>query len=107
MEDAVYGDSDVVQTFHKDMGLTPKEFAAALPNAVRGDIAQTDASDLSFYIKDDERSVFIICEPLENRKIGSLSLPRLKVEIKLSHFDKAKTDSFLDKFNLAYFRMGG
>jgi hypothetical protein len=44
---------------------------------------------------------------MANRRIGSLSLPRLNVDIELDRFDDAQTGQFLNKFNLTFLRMGG
>lgn len=95
------------QAFCKDMSLTPDEFYAALPKAVKGIIIRTDKSGLSFRVVYNERVAIISCRPVANRRIGSLSLPRLKVDIELDRFDQAQTDQFFKHFDLAFLRMGG
>ena len=79
----------------------------ALPKAVGGIILRTDQSGQAFRVVYNERVAVIRCRPMANRRIGSLSLPRLNVDIELDRFDDAQTGQFLNKFNLTFLRMGG
>lgn len=99
--------SDAKQTFEKDMSLTLTEFVRALPKAVQGVVTRTSKSKLSFLVDYEDSAVVIHCRPMANRRLGSLSLPRLKVEIELSGFDEAETGQFFNRFDLAFLRMGG
>jgi hypothetical protein len=100
-------DSTARQTFYKDMGLTAAEFERALRKAVEGVVTRSDEPGPSFRVDDGERVVFIHCLALPNRRLGSLSLPRLDVEIELRGFDDAATARFFNRFDLAFLRMGG
>lgn len=95
------------QTVRKDMGLTPAEFARALPRAVQGALTRTDEAELSFRIVDGDRTAIIRCQPLPDRRLGSLNLPRLDVEIELRGYDGPETGRFINRFDLAFLRMGG
>jgi hypothetical protein len=100
-------DSVARRTFHKDMGLTAAEFARALPTAVQGMATRSDEPNLAFRVDDGDRVVMIDCLPMPDRRLGSLSLPRLDVEIELRGFDDAETARFFNRFDLAFLRMGG
>lgn len=95
------------QVFQKDMSLTMADFVRTLPKSVEGVITETDSSILSFRIENDEGIVSIVCHPMANRQLGSLSLPRLKVEIEICDYNEAQTELFFNRFNLAFLRMGG
>ena len=89
------------------MCLTMAEFMRGLPKAVRGAVTLTDTSILSFCVDSEAGVAFIICHPLANRQLGSLSLPQMKVEIKLCDFTAAETEQFINRFDLTFMRIGG
>jgi hypothetical protein len=83
------------------------EFNRALPKAVQGVVTQTEESDFSFRADCDHGVVFIVCHPMANRELGSLSLPRMTVDIELCNFGEAETVNFFNRFDLMFLRMGG
>lgn len=95
------------RSFHKNMALTPSEFARGLTNAVHGAVTRGVEPNPSYRIDDGERVVLIHCMAMSDRQVGSLRLPRLDVEIELRGFDDAETERFLNRFVLAFLRMGG
>lgn len=95
------------RTFKKDMSLTPAEFTRALPKAVQGVVTQSEEAGHSFRVDNGEHVAVFHCTPLANRKIGSLSLPRLDVEIDLRGFGDTEASQFIDRFDVAFLRMGG
>ena len=93
--------------FQKEMSLTMDEFTRAMPKAVQGIVTQTDKAGLSFRSDCDQGTVFISCRPKANRELGSLSLPRMTVEIQFCNFSAPESDDFFNRFALMFLRMGG
>jgi len=111
-------DTAARQTFRKDMALTPAEFARCLGKAVPGVVTRIDTAGPgvvtridtagpSYRVEDGDRVVLIHCMAMPHRRVGSLRIPRLDVEIELRGFDDAETRQFFNRFDLAFLRMGG
>ncbi len=90
--------------FHKEMGITRKEFlrtlAAALP-ATRYSVEEDRIS-----IREAERRITIKLHQQAQRRIGSLQLPSMLVEFSFSGYAQAEAENFMRHIDI-HFRRGG
>lgn len=102
-------DPTLVHSCTKDMGLTRTEFERTLPKAVKGQIElmQNDKDQTKVRIMDGGRRATIQYRTLPTRTLGSLKLPRLRVDIGMSGFSHASAQDFIDRFDRSFLRMGG
>ena len=88
-----------------EMTLTRADFLRLLPGAVgRGPVQE--AGD-SFSGGEGSRSWTLRLVPLEDRRLGSVSLPRHRVELHLEGHTEAEAQAFLTRFLLGFQRGGG
>lgn len=94
-------------SFKRDMGYSENEFFRILPNAVKG---------FSFLVRNDEvivsdseqtKELTIRVDPLPDRKIGMISIPRIEVEFRFRNFSEIERVEFLKNFDRSYQRGGG
>ena len=107
MDEGAISNEIRTQTFYKEMGLTPAEFERSLAHAVEESVSVWKETDRSYHIDYHGRVAVIRCQPMTNRQLGSLTIPRLNVEIELQKFNLRQTREFLDAFDLSFLRMGG
>ena len=106
---AVASDPTVVHSYSKEMGLTSTEFKRTLPKAVKGKvhIVQNQTDRTKVQVVDGARRASIQYKKIPNHTVGSLSLPRLQVDIGLSGFTQKQAQAFVQTFDRAFLRMGG
>lgn len=102
-------DPTLVHSYTKDMGLTRTEFERTLPKAIKGQIelVQNDKDQSKVQIMDGYRRATIQYRLLPTRILGSLRLPRLRVDIGMSGFSHASSQAFIERFDRLFLRMGG
>jgi len=98
---------NVVCTYSKDMGLTLQEFHRVLPRALCTNEYNINMTGRVVRLESDDHKLRIECQPHADRKIGSLSIPRLVVHIELSGYEQADARQFINHFDLCYLRVGG
>jgi len=89
----------------QEMTIARGAFLANLPAAVGGEAFDVQGDDVR--AGDGWRSWRIAIVPLPDLCLGSLRLPRHRVEIWLEGFDAAAQSRFLERFELAFRRAGG
>ena len=102
-------DPTLMHSCSKEMGLTPTEFKRTLPKAVNGEVQTVENQNgrTKVQVVDGPRRTTIQYRELPNRTVGSLALPRLRVDIGMSGFSHASAQTFIEKFDHAFLRMGG
>jgi len=98
---------DLVCQYSKDMGLTLQEFHRVLPKVLSTNEYHVDMIGRVIRLELDNRNLRIECQPHADRKIGSLSIPRLGVRIELRGDEQAEAKQFINHFDLCYLRVGG
>ncbi|HYH21942.1 MAG TPA: hypothetical protein VD995_25325 [Azospirillum sp.] len=89
----------------KDMALTRADFARLLPEAAHG--LPWRAEDGVYHIGGVEAGVEIRLEPLPDRRIALIALPRLRVTLAFRGWSAEERSAFLDRFDTAFRRGGG
>lgn len=97
-------DSKAPFEFSWDMSISRIEFERSLPEAVDNVPYAIDGSEFSH--DGGERSWRIALEPLPDRVIALLRLPRHRVKFRLDGFDTATRVAWVDRF-ARYFQRGG
>lgn len=95
------------RSYSKDMSLTMAEFTERLPRAVSGSLRPSNGSPSEFVVTDGIRSAFISCEQHPDRRLGSLILPVLRIDIELFGYNSEQSQSFITLFDRSFLRMGG
>jgi len=85
------------------MGVSREEFFRLLPGAVGAYLVDGDSVRWS----ETGRSGTIQLVRLEDRRLGSVVMPRHRVEIALEACSEAEGEGFLSRFHRAFLRGGG
>lgn len=88
-----------------EMTLSRAEFLRLLPGAV-GPAVVTEESGV-FRGTDGQRGWTIRLVPLLDLRLGSVSLPRHRVEVHLDGYSKGEVEAFLARFHRGFQRGGG
>jgi hypothetical protein len=94
-----------MREFVLEMGADPEEFRRLLPAALGGIEFAGDGDRIT--ARDGHRSVDIEVAPQPPRRLAAMSLPVIRVRLRLDGFADAEADRFLARFRLAYQRGGG
>ena len=89
----------------QDMTITREAFLRSLPAAV-GNVAYV-VGGTEFSYSDRGCGWRIVLASLPDLELGSIRLPRYRVEIHLTGYDEGATRRFLDRFELYFRRAGG
>jgi hypothetical protein len=92
---------DVQRTM--EMSLSREEFLRFLPAAVGSFVVNGDEVRRS----DGDRGWVIRLVPLADHRVGSVVIPRHRVEIVLEGYSEADADAFMNRFHRAFMRGGG
>ena len=85
------------------MSLSREEFLRFLPAAVGSFVVNGDEVRRS----DGNRGWVIRLVPLADHRVGSVVVPRHRVEIVLEGYSEADADAFMNRFHRAFMRGGG
>jgi len=85
------------------MSLLREEFFRLLPAAV----AACEVDGESVRWTEGGRRGTIRLVPLPDRRLGSVAVPRHRVEIALDAFTEAEGEAFMERFHRAFLRGGG
>ena len=85
------------------MSLLAEEFFRLLPAAVTG--YEVDGDTVRWSEGGRGRTIRLV--PLEDRRLGSVVVPRHRVEIALEECTEAEGEAFLLRFHRAFLRGGG
>ena len=88
-----------------EMTLTRADFLRLLPGAVAQEPLQI--ADDTFQCGEGGRTWSLRLVPLEDRRLGSVSLPRHRVELHLEGHTPAEAEAFLSRFLRGFQRGGG
>ena len=94
-------------TCHKEMGCTEEHLLRALPAVARREPLRVDRQRGRVVIGDAERQVVLDYAPRPHRRLGSLHLPVLEVDMYFRGFSDAQTRTFLTRYDRCFLRMGG
>lgn len=86
-----------------EMSIAREEFFRLLPAA----IAASEVDGDTVLWSEGGRSGKIRLVRLESRRLGSVVVPRHRVEIALDEFSEAEGEAFLTRFHRAFLRGGG
>ena len=86
-----------------EMSLSREEFLRFLPAAVGSFVVNGDEVRRS----DGNRAWVIRLVPLADHRVGSVVVPRHRVEIVLEGYSEADADAFMNRFHRAFMRGGG
>ena len=86
-----------------EMSLSREEFLRLLPAAVGSFVVNGDEVRRS----DGNRGWVIRLVPLADHRVGSVVVPRHRVEIVLEGYSEADADAFMNRFHRAFIRGGG
>ncbi|MDH4335614.1 MAG: hypothetical protein OEW24_10265 [Chloroflexota bacterium] len=98
------GDQEAL-VLEQEMSISREEFLRVLPAAVAPDRFSIDGGEVRR--QGEDRSWRMVLRALADRRLGQLRLPRLQVQIYLSGYSRADSDSFLGRFELYFRRAGG
>jgi hypothetical protein len=88
-----------------EMSLSREEFLRLLPGAV-GPVVAVDVGG-AFRGSDGPRRWTIRLQPLSGLRLGSVSLPRHRVEIRLDGYSEDEAGAFMARFHRGFQRGGG
>lgn len=96
-----------VATCSKEMSLTPEQFIRALAPVLEheGGTVTHDRSQVA--VNNGSRGLTLRFRPRPSRKLGALTLPVLKVDLRFEGYSGTQIKRFSDRFDLAFLRMGG
>lgn len=88
------------------MSISREEFLRLLPGAVG---APAEAEGSSFFRGGDgsRHHWTLRLVPLEELRLGSVMLPRYRIELHLKGYSKAEAEAFLTRFHRGFQRGGG
>ena len=91
--------------FHRslEMSVSREEFFRFLPAAA----GAFDVDGELVRGADGDRTWAIRLVPLADRRLGSVDLPRHRVEIILEGYSEAEGEAFMERFHRAFLRGGG
>jgi hypothetical protein len=88
-----------------EMTLSREEFLRLLPGAVGLPVAAEDGGGFGGW--DGARRWTIHLFPLGDLRVGSVTLPRHRIEIQLEGYTKGEVEAFMTRFNRGFQRGGG
>ena len=86
-----------------EMSLQREEFFRLLPGAVP--VCEVDGDTVRWTEGGHDGTIRLV--PLPDRRLGSVVVPRHRVEIALEAWTEAEGEAFLDRFHRAFLRGGG
>jgi hypothetical protein len=90
--------------FCKEMAITRKEFLRNLATALPAQSYRVERDKIS--IESPSRQIVIALNDQHQRRIGSLQLPRMRVDFSFSGYSQAEAESFMRHIDI-HFRRGG
>ena len=91
-------------SFERHMGLTRAEFLRSLPEALGHPHYRIDGDRIE--IEDPAGPIRILLGPAEERRIGMLRLPVIRVGFQFGEMPRTERDRFMGRFE-RYFQRGG
>ena len=91
--------------FHRDMGLTHREFMRTLPAALGGLDYRVEPGRID--IDHPAGTIRITLHPTGERRIAALVLPVTPVEFRFDGLDAAQRQQFMARFERYFHRGGG
>ena len=89
----------------KQLTISTDDFFRLAPLAMEGLNFKTGEG--AVYARIGDRQLKITTEKMENRRIGSLNLPQLKIDFRFSGWEKSEREEFMFRFDRVYQRGGG
>lgn len=96
-----------VATCSKEMSLTPEQFVQSFSAVLEQEGGSVERTDSQLTIIDGARRATVRFARRPDRRLASLSLPVLKVDIRFEGYTGNEIKRFSDKFDLTFLRMGG
>ena len=89
----------------KQLTISTDDFFRLAPLAMEG--LNFKIGEAAVYARIGDRQLKITTEKMENRKIGSLNLPQLKIDFRFNGWGKSEREEFMFRFDRVYQRGGG
>jgi hypothetical protein len=96
-----------VSVIVREMSISVERFSNRLTHVIGGVLSEENLNPGRYKLLSSTGSITITCEKMENRYIGSLAIPAMKVELDFGHYDMAQIESFMKRFDRAYLKLGG
>lgn len=96
-----------VSVIVREMSISVERFSNRLAHVTGGVLSQVNTTPGRFKLLSSTGSITITCEKMNNRYIGSLTIPVMKVELDFRNYDVAQIESFMKLFDRAYLKLGG
>jgi hypothetical protein len=99
--------SQPARTCHKEMGCTAQQLLRMLPAVAGHEPLLVERNRGQAVIGGAERKIVVNYAPRPHRRLGSLRLPVLDVDMHFHGFSDARARAFLTRFDRCFLRMGG
>jgi hypothetical protein len=96
-----------VSAIEREMSITVEKFSNRLAHVNGGVLSEDSAAPGHFRLLSSAGSISITCEKMDNRYIGSLAIPVIKIKLDFKHYDTSQIESFTRQFDRAYLKLGG
>jgi len=96
-----------IATCTKEMSLTPEHFVHSLSPVLEQEGGSVEQDDSQVTISNGARRAVVRFSRQPDRRLGSLILPVLKVDMRFEGYTGNEIKRFSDKFDLTFMRMGG
>ncbi|MCH7880353.1 MAG: hypothetical protein IIB69_02025 [Proteobacteria bacterium] len=97
----------LVSVIVREMSISVERFSNRLAQVSGGVVSEEKSSPGRYKLLSSTGSITITCEKMQNRYIGSLTIPVMKVELDFGHYDMTQIESFMKLFDRAYLKLGG
>jgi hypothetical protein len=96
-----------VSVIVREMSISVERFSNRLAHVTGGVLSRVNTTPGHYKLLSSTGSITITCEKMNNRYIGSLTIPVMKVELDFGHYDMTQIESFMKLFDRAYLKLGG
>ena len=106
-----YGSTEIDQVISpirtRELSVTRQQFHNRLANLDKTVLVVAGSNPNHYKLRDTNGMIDIRYENMAARKIGSLSIPRLKVNIDFNRYNASTIAAFMKSFDSAIFEMAG
>jgi hypothetical protein len=96
----------MTEVMTREMGFTHQQLLRILPNAAAGRSYHMEATQVIIEAGEG-RTVTVVLEPEQVRKIASISLPQTTVHFKFAGFEDGEADAEMDRLFIHFHKGGG
>ena len=96
-----------VSAIVREMSISVEKFSNRLAHVTGGVLSEDSTAPGHFKLLSSAGSISITCEKMNNRYIGSLAIPVIKIKLDFKHYGTTQVGSFMRQFDRAYLKLGG